>query len=332
MRVLFIVIPGLLGAFLGYWILGLTDEYSQYGLRIQKELALIISVSLLGVSGMTAVMTYLQTGFTRKNAGELELELLRQSQDEARQQEKKADTTTLETVRLEVAVLREKLSKISDTTALLGDEGRRNLVVELQARLAKEAADSLLESIRSDLLTTLARESKERAAIDHLQDSRARLLKELDALGRRGNLNLALGAITTVIGIFLLGLSVFSEITAAKDTWSFLSHFLPRLTLVVLIELFAYFFLSLYKTSLNEIKYFQNELTNIEAKQVALRAALHSNVPDSVNGILNTLASTERNHVLTKDQTTVELEKAKIEKDGRNEFAKYVAEFFQKKA
>lgn len=41
-----------------------------------------------------------------------------------------------------------------------------------------------------------------------------------------------------------------------------------------MIELFAYFFLSLYRTSLQKIKYFQNELTNIEAKQIALRAAL----------------------------------------------------------
>lgn len=332
MRVVSIVIPGLLGALIGIWSWGLSDDYFRFALGLRKELVLLSSVSLLGLSGLAAVMTYLQTGFTRNDARELELELLRRSQYTLRQQKVLAEGATLETLRLEVASLREQMAQSNSTSALLGEKDHRDLVNELQARLNEEVAGSIVEAIHSDISATLARESKERASVDHLQESRARLLKELEALGRRGNLNLALGAVTTVVGISLLGMSVFSEVTTAKDTWSFMSHFLPRVTLVVLIELFAYFFLSLYKTSLNEIKYFQNELTNIEAKQVALRAALQNNAADAVAGILNALASTERNHVLTKDQTTVELEKAKIEKDGRNEFAKYVAEFFQKKA
>jgi hypothetical protein len=155
---------------------------------------------------------------------------------------------------------------------------------------------------------------------------------ELESLGRRGNLNLALGAVTTVVGLALLGLSVFSELSAAKDIWTFVSHFVPRLTLVLMIELFAYFFLSLYKTSLGEIKYFQNELTNIESKQIALRAALSGTDQAVVSGILTKLADTDRNHILSKDQTTVELEKARIERDGRGEIAKYLSELFARKA
>jgi len=51
-----------------------------------------------------------------------------------------------------------------------------------------------------------------------------------------------------------------------------------------------------------------------------------------VADIVAKLATTERNHILSKDQTTVELEKARIDKDSKGELAKYVAELFQKKA
>lgn len=51
-----------------------------------------------------------------------------------------------------------------------------------------------------------------------------------------------------------------------------------------------------------------------------------------VADIVAKLATTERNHILSKNQTTVELEKAKIDKDNKSELVKYVAEFFQKKA
>lgn len=40
--------------------------------------------------------------------------------------------------------------------------------------------------------------------------------------------------------------------------------------MVIFVEIFAYFFLSLYKSSLNEIKFHQNELTKLEMKYIAL--------------------------------------------------------------
>jgi hypothetical protein len=40
-----------------------------------------------------------------------------------------------------------------------------------------------------------------------------------------------------------------------------LTEFSPRLSLVIVVELFAYFFLGLYKSNLQEIKYFQRHST-----------------------------------------------------------------------
>ncbi|MBI5525005.1 MAG: hypothetical protein HY897_01580 [Deltaproteobacteria bacterium] len=44
-----------------------------------------------------------------------------------------------------------------------------------------------------------------------------------------------------------------------------LSHYVPRITTVTFIEVFAFFFLKLYRASLIEIKFYQNELTSLAA-------------------------------------------------------------------
>ena len=84
-------------------------------------------------------------------------------------------------------------------------------------------------------------------------------------------------------------------LNSASDPVWYVVQFLPRLTLVVLIEIFAYFFLRLYKSSLGEIKYFQNEITNIEAKALALQAAELAGDKESTASIINRLADTDRN-------------------------------------
>lgn len=76
------------------------------------------------------------------------------------------------------------------------------------------------------------------------------------------------------------------------------------------------FFLRLYKVGLDEIKYFENEMTNVEQRQVALSVALLQDDPDLRAKILLDIAKTDRNNVLEKGQSTIELEKARIEAQG----------------
>ena len=72
----------------------------------------------------------------------------------------------------------------------------------------------------------------------------------------------------------------------------------------------------MYSSGLNEIKYFQNELTNVEAQFIALRRAIQSDDRESLTKILQILAATERNFVLKKGETTVDLEKSKLDQQG----------------
>jgi hypothetical protein len=81
----------------------------------------------------------------------------------------------------------------------------------------------------------------------------------------------------------------------------------------VLIEIFALFFLNLYRTSLSDIKYFQNETTNVEYRILALELAILTQDIEALSVLVKSRADTERNFILSKGQTTVELERQKVE-------------------
>ncbi len=331
-RVVMIALPAMVGLLLLLWSIAFTDNYIYRFLPFPKEVLLSIAVGFLGVSGLMVMMTYLQTGFKRSAEVEFETLRYRRELEDISAAERVELIKIKDDLRAELQHARYEIESARSRASNIDAGDRTELVSELKAQIAAEANTAILSDLKAQVAAGYARDVRDKDLLQRFDEARLRLSKELEALSRRGNLNLALGALTTVIGLALLGLSVFSEMTEAKDWWALMSHFLPRLTLVIMIELFAYFFLGLYRTSLQEIKYFQNEFTNVEAKQIALRAALNYGDQPMVADIVAKLAATERNHILSKDQTTVELEKAKIDKDTKSELVKYVAEFFQKKA
>lgn len=49
------------------------------------------------------------------------------------------------------------------------------------------------------------------------------------------------------------------------DTKSFiLIALVPKLSVTLLVQIFSYFFLAMYRSNQNDIKYFQNEITYID--------------------------------------------------------------------
>lgn len=144
-----------------------------------------------------------------------------------------------------------------------------------------------------------------------------KLERILITLGKRANVNLVIGIAISISGIAMLYFFVsqhLSEMTPEKFTYIFL----PRLSLVIIIETFAYFFLKLYKSTLAEIKYFQNEITNIVLKNSAITACLLTESAPSFQEILLELIKTDRNAILEKGQTTASIELAKIDNQNTN--------------
>jgi hypothetical protein len=152
---------------------------------------------------------------------------------------------------------------------------------------------------------------------------------QITALGRRANINLSVGVLICLTGFCVLGYVVFNEI---PSMWTFMS----RMAFVVFVEVFAYFFLNLYRSGLQDIKYFSNEITNSTFRVMALEAAMSATGPNSqhaeaagskidgdkrkppkvgeviIDEICRELARTERNFVLKRNETTHDLRQVEL--------------------
>lgn len=176
--------------------------------------------------------------------------------------------------------------------------------------LSEQLRDSAAETIVAEMRKQAAREAEARSIDAKADQMEQRIARQILDLAKRGNVNLVLGMCTTLLGLCFLGYSLLTSRTTA--TTDLLIHFIPRFSFALLIEVFAYFFLQLYKQSLGEIKYFQNELTNVESRSLAAQIARHANDTDLMRKIALNLASTERNFVLERGQSTVDLERERI--------------------
>jgi len=90
-------------------------------------------------------------------------------------------------------------------------------------------------------------------------------------------------------------------------------------------------FLNYYKENLDDIKYFNNEKTNIDFKLISLKTALNSGNTDFIKLILDELVKTERNFKLNQGESTVELEKVKVESQANHILAQVIEKLNLKK-
>lgn len=333
-RLVRIVLPAILAAFMILMRILDPDIDGIFWYMLHGNYFVLLVLTLLGASAAAMVMAYLQTGFKTDQSSEFTNIILQNESTHLRKEQtlaKEALGAELDQVKSQILLLAKELGELKNVGLTPDDQQRATLVESLNARIRDEAATSLVKDIETRMQASFELSVRDRETVQHFDQSRLRLGKEIEALGRRGNLNLALGIFTTAIGLILLSFFVFSNDSSSKNPVEFAIHFLPRLTLIIFIEVFAYFFLRLYKSSLSEIKYFQNEMTNVESHAIALRAATIAGDPKVASEVISQLGKTERNHVLQKDQTTVDIERARIEKENTGEILKNLTAILQRK-
>ena len=71
----------------------------------------------------------------------------------------------------------------------------------------------------------------------------------------------------------------------------------------------------MYKTELLSIQYYQDELTSIESRKIALMFSVIHESPEDISKSIECLINIDRNFKLDSNQTTVDLEKLKTEND-----------------
>jgi hypothetical protein len=182
----------------------------------------------------------------------------------------------------------------------------------IKAKIITKVEQDLIGSAGADLLAKLhisaAADQHTTAIRNIVLKTQERLSEEVNALGSRANVNLFLGILISLCGLTVLGYFVFSipsDLLLHGKELEFIGYFTTRLSLVIFIEIFAYFFLRLYRYSIFEIKYFQNEMTNAEFRVMALEAALMSGDKSTIKKLCEDLSKTERNFLLKKGETTI---------------------------
>lgn len=248
-----------------------------------------------------------------------------------------------EAISEQIAEIKDQIKNVGTVEFDITGISEGQLIDSLKATIDQRFTEGVLKSIDEEFARRDLQNKQWERFITGLEETKKRLFEETGNLARRANLNLALGTVITIlagVGLVLLvlpsspdlntyikewiGITQADPSTFTKDDLStfikeghslsiVLAHYIPRLSLIIFTELFAYFFLRLYKNGLDDIKYYQNELTNVELKISALKVALASNDNEILKLVIGELAKAERNFILKKDETTVELERIKSE-------------------
>lgn len=134
--------------------------------------------------------------------------------------------------------------------------------------------------------------------------------------------------------LFLLLLYKFvdniSEPVPIKDVWDFLRSF----------EKFSFIFTGVFFVGLlfkrgrdffNDSTFYRNEITNLEQKYSALIASIANRKYDqgTLNYVIKMLIKNERNFILRKGETTVDIKKTEIEDKFLQKLVKVIGEAFR---
>jgi hypothetical protein len=195
-----------------------------------------------------------------------------------------------------------------------GNETILNINEIIEEAIKNKFSDKYIEDrIEANYKDQSVKNRKINNLISYIENKSNRLDDEILRLRKSGNLNLVIGSLTTFLAILGLVYEVFFNEIDFKNNIQLLSHYIPRLSLLIFIEFFAFFFLKLYKSNLFEIKYFNNEKTNIDFKIFSLKTAIHFEDKEMINTCINNFIDTERNFIIKKDESTIDLEKHKYD-------------------
>ncbi|GBG14644.1 acetolactate synthase [Novimethylophilus kurashikiensis] len=234
--------------------------------------------------------------------------LIKERDDNA--QRRRDETIATDFENIEVGDLKGQLDEIKGLISSIGKNELKEISDQLRASLVEGAANDLVVELKQRIDSDEQSRRFRISVNTTFNESVDRLSNEVEMLRARANTNLIIGCFIALFGAAILAIVLFFSESKFSDLSALALHMFPRLSVVVLIEVFAYFFLAMYRSNLSEIRYYQNEITNTEMKKVATLLAVRSSSTESIS---TELASTDRNGILKNDQTTQELERLKIE-------------------
>jgi hypothetical protein len=210
----------------------------------------------------------------------------------------------------DIAELRQEFKELKQKVGLVGESA--HIPEERLTELAQDFfKKSSFQKMEQDIQERYGTNIDNTVKVKHLRDVASKsieaLAEQISKQRNNANINMLIGGILATLGIIVMGAIIYLYYTqkGESDLLSFFTLFIPWLSFVILIETVAFFFLTLYKEDRNMIRYFRNEITNLDAKYLALEAALRFDDKTSLSNILAVLAGTERNFTIKKGEKMV---------------------------
>lgn len=201
-----------------------------------------------------------------------------------------------------------------NTMLLLTNEEKAEMFATMHNEISQDLKKFL--SDRIEIEPDKYRYEQIKTSFGNLQE---RIKKEISSLNNKANVNLSIGVVTTILAVGFL-ISINFNTTKDFINWEqFLFYYLPKISLAIFIELFSFYFLSIYKANLGEIKYYQNELSDIDFKIMSIQTVLltHNQPIDEMYKIL---MSFDRNKIIKDGELTIDLKRIQIENENLKEF------------
>jgi hypothetical protein len=196
----------------------------------------------------------------------------------------------------------------------LNESDKIRLFELFETKLEKNLSQEFLETIQQKFGSDIIASEMYSDLLNDLIEFKDRMRSEIKRLSLRANTNLAIGSVATVVALIVLYMIVETNHMIFTDSISLTSYYIPRISFVVFIEVFGFFFLKLYKSNLDNVRYYHNEMTNIETKIISLKSAIINADKITINAVINELSKTERNFVIKKGETTIELERLRTDR------------------
>lgn len=199
-----------------------------------------------------------------------------------------------------------------------------NIKETISEDLKAQMTDEFIARIMNEYGDEIVKQGNINKINEELNSLERNISMYIDKLGRGSSINLVIGASTTITAVVILSYFVFEKQVDYTNTSDVLAHYIPRISIAIFVEIFSFFFLNLYKANLSDIKYFENERTNLNSKKLALKFAYIIDDKDSITSILFEFARTERNLRFLRDENNVNFEKLKTEGDDTSDIISIV--------
>lgn len=278
------------------FIYGSFNEKDPSDLRVASNVKLFGSFFILF---STVIFSYLyMAGFDPRNQRQTTLEGATEKQEVL----SNTDIITL------IAILRsiDRSIEKGKLESVLSAEEREAIIAKISETVEAQLNESLVSRIEEKYGLAIQNQKLSEAAGKSLDSTVSRLKSYADKLQEKASVNLAWGIASTLTAILILALVLINASPPAEASQIVIAfYYTSRVLLVLLVQGISIFFLNLYKSTLNNIMYINNEITNYEARRDALVLSLNSGNVESAQSILLSLALTERNFALKKGETSI---------------------------